>query len=172
MKYLLVLLSLFAWVSSEARVQLVEFKNESSLRFSETFCNGELVEGAWIDGSDFCISEEEGDLRISFEDGGSSGYHRPHWKLHVWLESERGFPLFHTNRILYAIVFYDGDAELSLYVDADQKLRLIGGSNVKDILYPWAQGMVGRGTPYHEIQGVERDDNGIKYFDYSGFIGR
>lgn len=171
MKRWIFLAALCASIGLDAGIKLVEFKNESNLDFGETFCNGTPIQGAWLDQPETCMTEEQRDLRIVFEDAGRSGYHRPQWKFHVWLENDNGFRFLNRDRLLYAVIFYDGDGEVSLYLDEDQKLHVIGGANVKDILYPWAQGTMGRGNPYHEIQGTEIDENGIKYFDYNGFVG-
>lgn len=162
----------------EARIKLVEFTNQSDLIFNETFTDGRPYQNFLQEKNSILIDQEgaeittkDGNLKIILEDAHRSGYHRPHWKYHVWLESASGFPFLNGNRILYAVVFYDGDGEVRLMMDENRKLHVMGGYDVKDILYPWAKGTIGRGNPYHEIQGVLTDDNGINYFDYQGFVG-
>jgi len=129
------------------------------------------AEGALLDQPASCLATEEGDFQMVFEDAGQSGFFRPEWKFHVWLEQENGFPFLGEERLLYAVIFYDGDGEISIRWDNEGRLSLQGGVGVKDILYPWAKGTVGRGNPYHEIQGVEWGENGVKYADYTGFVG-
>ncbi len=160
----------------EATIKLTQFENLSSLSFQETFedgtpyqamleSNGEVIieKGATIVSSD-------GKYKLVLEDAARSGYHRPHWKFHVWLESEEGFPFLNQNRILYAVVFYDGAGEVQLHLNPEGKLEVTGGYDVADVLYPWAKGTIGRGNPYHEIKGTKTDDNGVKYFDNQGFV--
>jgi|GEM_PF-5717122 len=162
--------SLFAAASLHAGIQLSQFKNESEWIFNPTFCNGTPILGALLGQGETCVATADDAFMVVFEDAGLSGYSHPQWKLNVWLESDEGFPLFSQNRILYAVVFYDGEAELSVRWDSKGKLHLTGGKGVKDILLPWAKGTIGRGNPYHEIQGVEADANGIRYYDYQGFV--
>jgi len=146
MKQWIFSVALIAMAYCEAQIKLIEFKNESDLKFHTTFCNGTPVEGSAIDQSEACITTEDLELRMVFEDAGRSGYHRPEWKFHLWLERDDGFPFFHQDRILYAVIFYDGDGEVSIHWDKDGKLHVYGGLGVKDILYPWS-----KGRPVEEI---------------------
>lgn len=154
-----------------AAIRLLEFKNESEFQFNSTFCNGTPVENAVLDHPQSCLATRAQEFWMTFEDAGPSGYYRPEWKFHLWLESDEGFSFFEQNRILYAVIFYDGEGEISIHWDKGGKLHVQGGKGVKDILYPWAKGTIGRGNPYHEIEGAEIDSNGVKYFDYHGFVG-
>ena len=172
-------LSLFYRPSDlEATIKLVEFTNQSDLIFKKTFKDGRAYQSLLETKNAILISQEgaeietqDGNLKIILEDAQRSGYHRPHWKYHVWIESASGFPFLNQNRILYAVVFYDNEGEIKLRIDENRKLHVVGGNDVKDVLYPWAKGTIGRGNPYHEIKGVLTDDNGINYFDYHGFVG-
>lgn len=167
--FLLALLS--SIVSLQAQIKLTEFVNVSSIAFSNGLSDGtSLKNGLILDGKQAEILSLDRNHKIIFEDAHQSGYHRPHWKYHVWIESNQGFPLLRQNRVLYAVIFYDGLGEVKLLLDNESKLHVIAGKNVKDILYPWAKGTLGRGNPYHEILGTEIDDDGIKYFDYRGFV--
>lgn len=175
--FTIVLLSLLSLGCLEARIKLVEFTNESNRAFDSTFADGrdyvsalDSGNGILIDQPGAVISSKDGAFKIILEDAHRSGYHRPHWKFHVWIENEDGFPYLDSNRLLYAVVFYDGDGEVKLKIDHNGKLHVTGGYDVKDILYPWAKGTIGRGNPYHEIKGKEVDFNGIVFFDYSGFV--
>ena len=58
-------------------------------------------------------------------------------KLYIWLENDLGFPLLPEDQILYAVIFYEGDAEISLHLDYLGKLRVLKGANVQNVLYPW-----------------------------------
>lgn len=169
-------LFLLSAATLEARIKLVEFTNHSNMAFCETFDDGtpyrEMIDNSLpvlVDQEGGVISSADGEFRIIFEDAHRSGYHRPHWKFNVWIESKQGFPWLAKNKLLYAVVFYDGDGEVKLHIDRKGKLHVNGGYDVKDILYPWAKGTIGRGNPYHEIHGKEVDDNGVVYFDYHGF---
>jgi hypothetical protein len=171
-------LSLLCMGCLEARIKLMEFSNESNRAFNKTFDDGRDYvsalssgKGILIDQPGAAISSLDGSFKIILEDAHRSGYHRPHWKFHVWIESQNGFPFLANNKLLYAVVFYDGDGEVKLKIDSTGKLHVTGGYDVKDILYPWAKGTIGRGNPYHEIKGKEVDDNGIVFFDYNGFVG-
>lgn len=163
----------------DASVKLVEFTNHSQLLFNDTFSDGTPYQlessaqnqGILITDPVKVIETLDGKYKVILEDAKRSGYHRPHWKFHIWLESSSGFPLLNQNRVLYAVIFYDGDGEFSLVIGEDGKLQVLGGAGVADILLPWAKGTIGRGNPYHEILGVETDYNGIKYFDFNGFVG-
>lgn len=124
-----------------------------------------------IDTEAVIIETTQRNFRVILEDAGHSGYHRPHWKFHVWLENDEGFSFLNQSRILYAVIFYDGEAEIKLKFDHSGHLHIEAGYDVKDILYPWAVGTIGRGNPYHKIKGTEIEGNGIKYFDYDGFVG-
>lgn len=165
--------------SLEAKIRLNDFTNDSQFVFKETFSDGTLYRsdasadgvGTLIDQPVKTLETADGNYKIIFEDAQRSGYHRPHWKFHIWVESKSGFSFFEQSRILYAVIFYDGEAEISINLDEAGKLHVIGGKDVKDVLLPWAKGTIGRGNPYHEIRGIETDYNGINYFDYSGFVG-
>ncbi len=157
--------------AAEARIKFLGFENESSLKFEETFVDGRLVDQEQlIDQEGAVLVSKNEHLKIILEDAQQSGFHRPHWKFNVWLESDRDIPIFNQNRLLYAVIFYDGDGEVKLHLDKDKKLHIVGGFDVADILYPWAKGIIGRGNPYHEIAGQQTDANGIKFFDYNGFV--
>lgn len=163
-------IALVAWSFSEAQLTLTEFKNDSDLKFNPTFCDGTPIQGALLDGPETCLWAEEGEFGIVFEDAGCSGFYRPERKFNIWLESDDGFQYFDANRILYAVVFYDGEAEVALHFDARRKVHVEALSGVKDVVYPWAKGTIGPGNPYHEVD-AEIDENGIKYRDYSGYVG-
>lgn len=160
----------------EATIKLTKFENDSSFSFQETFEDGtpyqELLNqnGEVIIEKGAVISSTDGKYKLILEDAARSGYHRPHWKFHVWLESEEGFPFLNQNKMLYAVVFYDGAGEVQLHLNQEGKLEVKGGYAVADVLYPWAKGTIGRGNPYHEIKGTKVDDDGVKYFDNHGFV--
>ncbi len=162
----------------EATIRLTEFNNESAIQFEDTFKDGtpylSLIEnnaGAVIE-RNAVITSLDGNTSIIFEDAQRSGFHRPHWKFHVWLKSKTGFPFMDGNKILYAVVFYDGEGEVKVQLDAEGKLHILGGYDVKDVLYPWKVGTIGRGNPYLQIKNSSQPDyNGIKYFDNDNFVG-
>lgn len=156
---------LFLGCSLEATIRLTEVLSQHSTSFP--FHTGN---GLRIDKEGARLTSTDGEYTIFFEDAGRSGFHRPHWKFHVWLENKTALPLFASSKILYAVIFYDGEGEVKLHIDREGKLHVIGGRDVKDVLYPWAKGTIGRGNPYHQIAGTEVDDNGIKFFDYNGFV--
>lgn len=161
---------------AEAMIKLTQFENQSSLVFQETFEDGTPYQAMLEQGEEVIIEQSatiaslDGKYKLILEDAAKSGYHRPHWKFHVWLESEEGLPFLNQNRILYAVVFYDGAGEVQLSLNPEGKLEVIGGDAVADVLYPWAKGTIGRGNPYHEIQGTKVDGKGVKYFDNHGFV--
>lgn len=168
---------LFGMTELEARIKLVKFSNHSNIEFYETFTDGtpfqriiKAKKGILIDQAGAEIAAIDGSLKIILEDAYESGFYRPQWKFNVWLESTQ-FPFINGNRILYAVIFYDGDGEIKLSMDASGRLHVTGGYDVKDIVYPWAVGTRGRSNPYHKIAGVEADKNGISYSDYDGFVG-
>jgi hypothetical protein len=114
----------------------------------------------------------DGNFKIILEDAHRSGFHRPHWKYHVWIESKEGFQYILGNKFLYAVIFYDSEGEFKIKIDEQGKLDIVAGPHVKDILYPWAKGTIGRGNPYHEIEGSwPSGEKGIRYFDDQGFVG-
>lgn len=180
------LTSLFCFLSAvvlgiagnlEGRIKLIEFKNNSNLVFNECFTDGtpykailDAKQSILIDQQGAVIETTDGTLQIILEDAHRSGYHRPHWKYHVWLKSKTGFPFLKDNKILYAVIFYDGDGEVKLRIDPHGRLDVKGAYDVKDILYPWNEGTIGRGNPYNQIKGTEIDNNGVRYFDFDGFV--
>lgn len=119
-----------------AKVQLVDVINESSLDFGLTFCDGTPILGAMLDQPSSCMTEAAGDLQIVFEDAGPACLGSLQ-KLYIWLENDLGFPLLPEDQILYAVIFYEGDAEISLHLDYLGKLRVLKGANVQNVLYPW-----------------------------------
>ncbi len=152
----------------EARIKLVEFKNESNRAFCKNLADGRPLPRAtsWgkplpllIDTPGAVIQSSDHRYQIIFEDAGHSGYHRPHWKFHVWLRCKGGLSFFNQERILYAVIFYDGDGEVKVHIDSQGKLHIRGGYDVKDILYPWAVGTIGRGNPYNKVKGRESDSS-------------
>ncbi len=170
--------SLFVWGGLEARVRLVEFTNESCFAFLDKFTDGrpyrpliDSGEGVLIDQEGAEIRSVDGNYAIILEDAHRSGFHRPHWKYNVWIKCKEGFPLINQNKILYAVVFYDGDGEIKLRLDANNKLHVTGGYDVKHVLYPWAVVTIGRGNPYHQIKGIEVDEYGRTFIDRNGFVG-
>ncbi|MBA3722897.1 MAG: hypothetical protein H0W88_10930 [Parachlamydiaceae bacterium] len=158
---------------AEAVIKLVEFTNESKIKFNNTFDDGRdylQKNGISIDKEGASISDNKGRYKIIFEDADKSGYHRPHWKFHIWVEDNSKRSFLAQNKMLYAVVFYDGEGEVKVNIDSNGKIHVTGGYDVKDVLYPWAVGTIGRGNPYHTIKGTEIDENGVKYFDNNGFV--
>lgn len=161
---------------ANATMRLTQFENHSNISLNDTTQDGRsLVDlgfsgGLKLDKGSTVISSQDGDYRIILEDAERSGYHRPHWKYHVWLESKEHLPLLENNRMLYAVLFYDGEGQFSLSIDESGKLNITAGYDCKDILYPWAVGTIGRGNPYHKIKQTQTDSNHITYFDYDNFV--
>jgi len=161
----------------EGVIRIIDFQNNGPIQFHEETTDGrafkELVsqEGMVIDQEGAVLEAVNGEYRIIFEDAHRSGFHRPHWKFHIWLESRKSFPFMDGNRILYAVMFYDGEGEVSLHINKKGKLKLKGGHDCIDILYPWKVGTVGRGNPYNRIKKCGSDFNNIFYSDYDGFVG-
>lgn len=157
-----------------ATVRLAEFTNASTIVFQDDVVDlnnepvGKLAEGLVIDQTGAVLTATDGSFRLILEDAHRSSYHRPHWKFQVWLETPSPLPFFSTNRILYAIFFYDGEGDLRLHLDHDGKLYVNGGC---DVLYPWMTSPIGRGCAYHQISHNPSDCNGVTYFDYDGFVG-
>lgn len=165
----------FVAQSVDATIRLVSFENDSWIRFNETTDEGrpylDLINegsGFVIDGEGSAISSKNGKYKIRFEDAGRSGFHRPHWKFHVWVEAEKGFPLLEGSEVLHSVFFYDGEGEMSVKLSEEGKLVIEGG---RAVLNPWKEGKIGRGTPYHTIDHDLQDENGVAYFDHDGFIG-
>lgn len=177
MKGRLFILILLASFSMHARIKLVEFVNESNIEFNQEFLDGKPFQTVLnagdcivLDSVDAIIQSVDGRTAITFEDAGKSGFHRPHWKYHVWIKSD-SFPFLNQEKLLYAVIFYDGDGEVKIHINPQGKIAVIGGYDVKDVLYPWSIGTIGRGNPYHQIKGKEFDQNGIVFFDQDGFVG-
>jgi hypothetical protein len=167
------MLSIFC--TAEATIKITSFKNESPIAFNEKTDEGKPYLDLISKGSGFVIDKEgavisstDGKYQIIFEDAGRSGFHRPHWKFHVWVKSEEGFPFMAGGKVLHSVFFYDGEGEMNVRLCKGGKLFIIGG---RDVLYPWKVGTIGRGNPYHKINHDAQDQNGIAYFDYDGFVG-
>ena len=161
--------------SADAVVRIVSFENESPIEFNDTTDDqrpylDQIKQGSGfvIDKEGAVISTKDGKYKIRFEDAGQSGFHRPHWKFHVWVEAADGIPFMAGGKVLHSVFFYDGEGEMSVKVCKGSKLFIKGG---RDVLNPWKVGTIGRGNPYHKIDHDSADQNGIKYFDNDGFVG-
>ncbi|MCE5318526.1 MAG: hypothetical protein LLG04_14340 [Parachlamydia sp.] len=76
-----------AVLSTEATIKITSFLNESPLEFNTMTDDGRLfVEGLIIDKEGATLSSKDGKCQIIFEDADKSGFHRPHWKFHVWVK--------------------------------------------------------------------------------------
>lgn len=158
----------------EATIKITSFKNESPIEFNTETDNGvpyqtliSLGDGFVLSQND-SISSTDGKYKIVFEDAGKSGFHRPHWKYHVWIQSTDGFPFLAGGKVLHSVFFYDGLGEMQIRLCPGSKLFVKGG---RDVLHPWKIGTIGRGNPYHKISHDAQDENGVTYFDHDGFVG-
>ena len=178
MKHSLKILALLTLVTMQlsATIKLTKFTNNSNQEFNCRFdgggCFKEAMEndgGVLIDGEGAVLSSKTGHLKIRFEDSGKSGFHRPHWKYNVWVDTETPNEITGENSFLFATIFYDGNGEFELSISEENHISLKAGFDVKDILYPWKATVFGRGSPYNTIKNIEYDSRGVYYFDKDGF---
>jgi hypothetical protein len=169
------LISLISLSSAEAVIKITSFKNESPTSYKNLTEEGKPYLDLIDKGSGFVIGEEgatiasqDGKYKIIFEDAGKSGFHRPHWKFHVWIQAVDGFPFMAGGKVLHSVFFYDGEGEMTVRLCKGGKLFINGG---RAVLNPWKVGTIGRGNPYHKIDHDAQDENGVTYFDTDGFVG-
>ncbi len=176
-KIMLALCSLLCFVSSpsEAVIKIASFQNESPIEFNDVTDENipylDLIdqkEGLIVDKEGATISSKNGKYKIVFEDADKSGFHRPHWKFHVWVINQDGFPFMAGGKVLHSVFFYDGLGEMNVRLCPGGKLFITGG---RAVLNPWKVGTIGRGNPYHKIDHDAQDGNGVTYFDNDGFVG-
>ena len=132
-------LAMLATLPLEARIKLVGFQNDSQIRFKNTFADGynyrrDLNRGVLIDQEGATIESRNGNCKIIFEDAGRSGENRPYWVFSVYVERQSCFP-YGGHRVHYADIYYDGDGEVSLWIDREGKLEIIGGYDVAYICH-------------------------------------
>lgn len=175
---ILALLSLVTFQLT-ATIKLIGFNNDSDFKFKCCLEDGRCLKksfqndgGILIDGKGAILSTKDESLKIRFEDSGKSGFHRPHWKYNVWVDSDQAHPITGENSFLFAMIFYDGNGEFTLNFSEDGHISLEKGKDVKDILYPWKATAFGRSNPYMMIENIEFDDRGVYYFDKDGCVKR